>query len=546
MRRFLLAAAAAILTTSACAQPAALAAPPGAPKLLVVISVDQFSADLFDEYRPHFSGGLARLAGGTVFRNGYQSHATTETCLGHSTILTGARPARTGIIGNIWFDAKALRTDKAIYCAEDEAAPGTNSTKYKVSPAHLRVETLGDRLRKVSPGSLNVAVAGKDRSAVMMGGRSVDQRWYWTGKQFETDLSLRAVPQTVVKTNAALVAAIAAPAEALEPTALCTGKAQSFAIAGGGKPVGGGRLGRAAGDAVGFRPTPQFDGAVLALAAGLIQEMRLGADAAPDVLSIGLSATDFVGHTYGPGGQEMCLQMLALDREMGDFFARLDSWGLDYEVALTADHGGLDIPERLQAKGVADAAWVDVALTPERLGQQIAQTTGLKGPVIIFGGPSGDIYIDPALQGAERSTAANALLAFYRGHPQVHSVYTKEEIAQTALPSGDPARWSVIQRVRASFDADRSGDLYVVLKPHIQPIADTSRYVSTHGSPWDYDRRVPILFWRRGMTRTDLNDSIETADIMPTLAGAIGLPVDRNSIDGECLSGIAGVTCPSR
>ena len=75
-----------------------------APKLLVVISVDQFSADLFDEYRPHFTGGLARLATGTVFHNGYQSHAATETCPGHSTILTGDHPARTGIIANIWID----------------------------------------------------------------------------------------------------------------------------------------------------------------------------------------------------------------------------------------------------------------------------------------------------------------------------------------------------------------------------------------------------------------------------------------------------------
>ena len=106
------------------------------PKLLlVVISVDQFSADLFDEYRPQFTGGLARLASGTVFHNGYQSHATTETCPGHSTILTGDRPARTGIIANAWFDHGAARADKMVYCAEDESAPGSSSTNYTVSPA---------------------------------------------------------------------------------------------------------------------------------------------------------------------------------------------------------------------------------------------------------------------------------------------------------------------------------------------------------------------------------------------------------------------------
>src|SRR5437660_3189556 len=141
MRKFILAAAAAFLAIPAAAQTAA------PPKLLVVISVDQFSANLFDEYRPQFSGGFARLASGTVFRNGYQSHAATETCPGHSTILTGDHPSRTGIIGNIWFDQSIARADKNVYCAEDERAPGTSSSAYKVSPDHLLVPTLGELMK---------------------------------------------------------------------------------------------------------------------------------------------------------------------------------------------------------------------------------------------------------------------------------------------------------------------------------------------------------------------------------------------------------------
>src|SRR5256885_13330364 len=103
MRKFILAAAALLCACRSEAQPQATL-PPGAPKLLIVISVDQFSADLWDEYRPQFTGGFARLAGGTVFHDGYQSHAATETCPGQSTILTGARPARTRIISNMCVD----------------------------------------------------------------------------------------------------------------------------------------------------------------------------------------------------------------------------------------------------------------------------------------------------------------------------------------------------------------------------------------------------------------------------------------------------------
>ena len=125
---------AAALASAACAQPAAQAqapapAPGGAPELVVVISVDQLSADLFDEYRPHFTGGLARLANGTAFRNGYQAHAGTETCPGHSTILTGSHPTHTGIIANTWVDQSASRSDKTVYCAEDERVAGSSTTR---------------------------------------------------------------------------------------------------------------------------------------------------------------------------------------------------------------------------------------------------------------------------------------------------------------------------------------------------------------------------------------------------------------------------------
>ena len=221
----------------------------------------------------------------------------------------------------------------------------------------------------------------------------------------------------------------------------------------------------------------------------------------------------------------------------------LDRWGLDYAVVLTADHGGLDIPERLRAKGVADAAWVDPSLGAERLGQAIAAKTGIKGPIIVFGGPSGDIFIDPALSAAERRKASDALLAAYRANPQVEAAFTKDEIARTAVPTGSPVRWSVLQRVRASFDPERSGDLYVVLKPHIQPIIDTSRYVATHGSPWDYDRRVPVLFWRAGMPAAPSEAAVETTDILPTLAAWLGLWLEPGSIDGHCLASVAA--CPA-
>jgi arylsulfatase A-like enzyme len=110
------------------------------------------------------------------------------------------------------------------------------------------------------------------------------------------------------------------------------------------------------------------------------------------------------------------------------------------------------------------------------------------------------------------------------------------------MPTGNPVGWTLLQRARASFDAERSGDLILFLKPHVMPIPDPTSYVATHGSPWDYDRRVPILFWRRGQAPAAPEDAVETTDIMPTLAAMMGLPLASPAIDGHCLSEV--VSCP--
>jgi predicted AlkP superfamily pyrophosphatase or phosphodiesterase len=537
MRKFILAATAALFATQTSAQA------PAPPKLLVVIAVDQFSADLFDEYRPQFSGGLARLASGTVFRNGYQSHAATETCPGHSTLLTGDHPSRTGIISNDWIDQKVGRSDVSVYCAEDESVPGTSSIAYKVSPKHLLVPTLGELMKARWPVSRTVAVAGKDRAAVMMGGHHPDQRWYWTGAKFDTDLAGAAVPAVVPKVNAAVAAAFAQPRDPLEPTPFCQLKAREIPIEGGGKPVGAGRLARNAGDANAFRASPELDGDTLALAAGLVDELKLGRGAAPDLLAISLSATDYVGHAYGTEGEEMCLQLTELDRELGDFLKVLDSRGIPYAVALTADHGGKDVPERERLAGVADAARMNASLAPATMGKALVAKLGLSGPGLLGLSPQGDIYLDAHLKLADRARLLAAAVTAYKADPQVAAVFTASQIARVPVPTGNPADWSLIQRARASFYRGRSGDFVVFLKRDITPIANTTYYVATHGSPYDYDRRVPILFWRPGASGTTVERPAETTDIMPTVASMIGLAVAPGSVDGHCLPEPAGAAC---
>jgi predicted AlkP superfamily pyrophosphatase or phosphodiesterase len=505
------------------------AAQPRQPRLIVAISVDQLSTDLFNQYRPQFTGGLRRLAQGIVFANGYQAHGATETCPGHSTILTGAHPARTGIVANNWTDLGAPREDKTVYCAEDERVAGSTSRQYTVSNAHLRVPALGDHMKQADPRSRVVVVGGKDRSAVMMGGRNPDQRWWWMNDRFTQNSSAAPAP-VAEQVNAVVARALAAPRLALTPNAYCAAKDRPIPI-GKGITVGTHRFQRDAADAKGFTNSPELDGATLAMAAALTQHMQLGKGPASDLLAVSLAATDYVGHRYGTNGVEMCLQLMSLDADLRSFLAVLDRTGVDYAVVLTADHGGLDLPERQRLQGVPGAARVDPAILPGELGKQVAARLGIAAPVFV-----GDYYLAASVPAARRSEVLALARDVLARHAQVHSVFTKAEVAAAPLPQGRPEGWSVLERFRASFDPARSGDLFVALKPNIMPIPDpTNGYVATHGSVWDYDRKVPILFWWNGVQPQERTESAMTVDIMPTLAALLGLGTGAAPIDGRCL-----------
>lgn len=514
------------------------------PKLVVAISVDQLSADLFSEYRSSFTGGLKRLASGAVFPSGYQSHAATETCPGHATIMTGVHSGRAGIIANNWIDLSIAREDKTVYCAEDERVEGTSfgditaasQGDYIASAWHLLVPTLGERLKKISPESRNVAVAGKDRAALMMGGHDVDEIYWWKGKGFTTLEGRKTLPSVAVL-NEAIGAKIDKARPAYATPAQCVARSAKI-MHGEGKSVGDYAFQRPDGAASIYRGSPDFDGSVIAAATALVNELKLGQGEATDILSIGLSATDYIGHAFGTEGLEMCIQMAELDRSLGQFFDILDHEGIDYSVMLTSDHGGLDLPERMTLQGVPTAQRVDPNLNANAIGKTVAKELGITGdkPVLYADGPFGDYYVSLDLPEQQRQRVKDSAMALIAAHAQVEAVFEHDDLLGVSVPSGSPEIWTLAQRARASFHPDRSGDFIVLLKKAVTPIASTSRgYVATHGSPWDYDRRVPILFWRAGMQNFEQPQSVMTVDIAPTLGALIGVEIPADEIDGKCL-----------
>jgi predicted AlkP superfamily pyrophosphatase or phosphodiesterase len=541
VRTFLATTAALFAASASLAQTAEPAAPQ--PKLIVAISVDQLSSDIFNEYRRSYTGGLKRLSDGVVFPSGYQSHAATETCPGHSTILTGSRPSRTGIIANSWFDpnsgraAKDGKIDYGVYCSEDTSVAGSNSSNYTVSPNLLKVPTLGDRMRAANPAAQVVAVSGKDRGAVMMGGHNTSLTMWWDGKGFTTYAGA-AAPKATATINARAKAEIDKPTPAKLP-AMCA--AYSRAVATGASTSVGTLQPRKAGDARAFRASGAFDALAVDLAVAALAERKLGQGIANDVLAISLSATDYVGHSFGTSGAEMCTQIAALDANIGRLFAALDKSKVPYAVMLTADHGGHDLPERNDENGLPTAERVDIKLMPQAIGAALSKQFDLPEAAIMGDAPFGDLYLSAKIPADKRAAVLDAAVTAYKTHPQVEAVFRKDDIAATASPFSPPEDWSLIQRVRASFDPARSGDFYVALKRYVTPIPNAGfGYVATHGSPWSYDRRVPILFWWKNVAPFEQPNGIETVDILPTLASLIGLDVPSSEIDGRCVDLVAG------
>ena len=517
------------------------AAAPSPPHLIVVIAVDQFSADLYAEYRSLYTAGLRRLSTGVVYPAGYQSHAATETCPGHATIFTGVHPARSGIIANEWFDQSLGRADKQVYCAEDPSVPGSSSNHYTVSAVQLKVPTLGDRLKATTPTTRVVSVSGKDRAAVMLGGHSADALWYFNGSAYvslTTDptgaaaQATQSPPASSERVNAHVTAWLAHPT----PTALPAG-CQSHAIPlTVGTHTVGVPLTPSPPSTQAFRTSPAFDETTTELAIGLLQDLHLGSGPATDILAISLSATDYVGHRFGTAGGEMCAQVLNVDRNVGAILNALDATHVSYVVVLTADHGGHDAPERNQQRGFTDAVRVDPALLPNTLGTTIAGQFGLPGSALVGRSAFGDVYIASSVPAALRPQVLSATLAAYNRHPQVAATYTASTLAGMKSPSNPVDEWSLAERFSASFDPTRSGDVLVALRPHVTPIADTNGSLATHGSPWNYDRRVPILFYWPGIHGFEQPLPVETVDIVPTLAALIGFPLPAADTDGRCLA----------
>ncbi len=522
-------------------QKAAPAATPAgeraSPSLIVTIVVDQLSANLFNQYRSQFTGGLKTLADqGMVSINGYQTHGVTVTCAGHSTVLTGAHPARSGIPANDWIDTTTGQETYCLAAPQNTLAHGKNTDNGPVGPAQLSASTLGDWLKTVSPQSRVYGVSGKDRGAITLAGHKGDGAfWLTDGFGFTTYVepgqSAQARLAPVAPVNARMIDRFTRDMPTWTYTnEACRRLEGRWTIAGqtfdSKLPPVNDR----------FDNSPVLDELTLEGAIELLETQQLGRRGVTDMLGVSLSATDRIGHAFGTQGPEMCEQMLRLDAALGAFLDRLSTIPGGVIVALTADHGGSDFPERSAVEGYPDAGRVDRALQP-RVNAALKARFGLDAdPVVSSAG--GFIIVDKdrrSLAEPLRSQVLAAAIELLNAEPQVAMAVSRDELLAEPIPASDnPEELTVRERLRLSAVAGRSPDILRAWQPGLTGQGRVGGAISSHGSPWDYDRRVPIVFWWPGAEGQERFLPMRTIDIAPTLANLIGVQPDA-PIDGRCM-----------
>jgi Type I phosphodiesterase / nucleotide pyrophosphatase len=470
------------------------------PRLVLLIAVDQMRHDYLTRFRESFSGGFRQLlTEGADFTNAHLEHYPSVTAIGHSTMLSGAPPSMSGIIGNDWYDRDEK---KNISSVSDPAVTGLGGVA-AASPHRLLVSTVGDELKMAGRGSRVIGLSLKDRSAILPAGRMADGAFWFdtsaggfgSSTWYSADL-----PGWVKEFNARRTA---------------DGYAGKTWV-GGTLPTIGPKLY----EAVYGSP---FGNELLAdLADSALSAEKLGTHETTDLLTVSFSSNDAVGHAKGPDSPEVAEITKRTDLVIARLLAAVDQKvGLSRTlVVLTADHGVAPLPEvmatrhmpggRLQRKELTDP--VEAALA-------LAYGSGKW----IEGRAGSSLYLNRALLKERKldprlveETAARAAETI----PHVYRAFTREQLFR-----GDVPRNPWTSRLLAGFNPERSGDVEILLEPYW--IAGEGG--ASHGTPYSYDTHIPLVFMGPGVRPGRYDAAAAMNDIATTLATMLDIETPSGS-----------------
>ena len=495
---------------------------PPSTKLVLLIVVDQMRADFLTRFSDLYDGGFKRLLDeGAIFPDAAYRHAVTVTAAGHATVGTGLHPSNHGLVGNSWWDY-AAGMDRN--CVADPSVEPIGGKGTKASPRTLEADTLGDKLKQADPESKVVGVSWKDRSAILPAGRQADAAFWFSadcGCFVTSSFYEEETPAWLERFNAGRPAdrwAGKSWERLFEDEKVYIDRAREDVYAT-----------EADGAATAFphampaevskayysemNRTPYADELILDAALAALDGYDLGGDSHPDLLAIGLSGTDAIGHRYGPFSQEAMDQNLRLDRLLGRLLDEVDSQvGLENVVlALTADHGALPLAELVDGKRISSS---EIA---EAVNKEVRRRMPALGDVVLSVN-AGNIYLDLAKIGAEGVSfddVETAAIAGLMATGDVDRVYAKIDL-DGPEPVNDPF-WALH---RNSYYEPRSPQLLVLWKPMVFP---GGKFGTGHGSAYDYDRHVPLILFGHGVKGGTYPGQAGPEDIAPSLGKLLGV-----------------------
>jgi predicted AlkP superfamily pyrophosphatase or phosphodiesterase len=496
----------------------------GTPRLVVFITVDQLRGDMLDRYRSDLRYGYARLMRGAWFTNAFQDHAITETAPGHASTMSGRFPRSTGITSNL----------TGVIDPNHSLLIGLPN-EVGASPERFQGTTLFDWLYAKDKRSRALSVSKKDRGAILPIGRAKqDVFWFSANGSFTTSNYYRdSLPTWVQAFNARRIAQGYAGAEwRLSRDSSTYAEPDSVPFEKNGRdfmfphPYPTDTLGAAGYIAA----TPAMDSITALFALEGLRQLDLGQGPQTDILAVSFSATDYIGHAYGPDSREAHENEIRLDETLGWFLDSLyrlrDSSTVI--VALTGDHGISPIPELARARGEAKG---DQGLRVT-LRQQVADVraglgaAGVDTMAFFYDGET--VALDRAALSRAKLNADSLLNAFAAAAKKVRGVARVDRIAN--LRRADFAIDPIARRWAHQIPEKSPVDLVLTLTRY----SYWNTLPATHGSPYDQDASVPVIFYGPWAKPGRYTNFTRVVDMGVTLAAITGArPLEK--MDGVVL-----------
>jgi hypothetical protein len=492
--------------------------------LLVYVVVDQLRADLLDRYEDVFTGGFARLrAEGHRWELALYDHAQTSTAPGHATAATGTHPHRHGLVGNSWLERTEDGSWETVYALRDLDARILGEPDMEGrGPANLDRTALPDWIAARHPTARIVSLSGKDRAAIAMAGRSKGEVYWLDGSRgrFLTSTYYRdAYPAWVERFHAERLARSwsdtvwhSTVPEWAEPLSRrdtfpyeADGVHTYFPHRAALQVSGEGE--RSLNEWRNRGPYP--DQATLDLAREAVHALALGQRGTTDYLALALSQVDRVGHRFGPLSREQLDNLLRLDRELGSFMDFLDETvgAGGWMLALTADHGAIELPEARAKLGM--------------LGRRVLPDER-------------QAAIDRAVDAAEAAggdalTQARAAAAALREYDWIGDAFAWDDLLRDE--PADSLQALFLHSWHPQRRLPPLGHFGVGMRLVEGAYAGGARGTG-HGSPYFYDRHVPFAIMGPGVPAGTSAERVSVVDLAPTLAHLLGVPYP-DDLDGR-------------